>query len=102
MQALSSARTAVRAAAQARPATAAAARRGMATEPEIAWSEYRAGKATLQEWVDANRHKVAGGFFTFYVGLAAWNLRPTKGGKKQAAPEAVAEPAPEVVAEPAK
>lgn len=51
----------------------------------MSWSQYRSGEKTLAEWVDANRHIVAGSMFAFYVGLAAWNLRP---GKKKAAPAA--------------
>lgn len=62
-------------------------RRGLAThEPEVSWAEYRSGKKTLNEWVDANRHIVAGSFFVFYVSIAAWNLRP---GKKKKATTAV-------------
>lgn len=58
-------------------------RRGLAThEPQVTWAEYRSGKKTLNEWVDANRHIVAGSFFAFYVSIAAWNLRPGKKRKK--------------------
>lgn len=58
-------------------------RRNLATnEPQVTWAEYRSGKKTLTEWVDANRHVVAGGFFVFYVSLIAWNLRPGKKRKK--------------------
>lgn len=78
-----------------RPAGAqrVAPRRGMAAhadEPVVTWGEYRSGKATLGEWVDANRHVVAGGFFCFYVGLAVNALRPKKNKKPEAAEEAAA------------
>lgn len=46
--------------------------------PPVSWSEYRDGSKTLAQWVDANRHKVAGGMFAFYASLAAWSLRPKK------------------------
>lgn len=75
-----------------------APRRGLAThEPEVSWGEYRSGKKTFAEWVDANRHVVAGSMFAFYVGLAAWNLRPGKKKKKAAAAEEAGEPAAEPV-----
>lgn len=47
----------------------------------MSWAEYRKGDKSLQQWVEGNRHYVAASFFAFYVGLAAWNLRP-KGKKK--------------------
>lgn len=76
----------------------AAPRRGLATqEPQVSWAEYRAGDKTFAEWVDANRHIVAGSLFGFYVGLAVWKLRPT--GKKADEPEA---PAKEAAEAPAK
>lgn len=57
-------------------------RRGLAThEPEVSWGEYRSGKKTFAEWVDANRHIVAGGFFAFYVSLAVYKFRPGPKGK---------------------
>lgn len=95
MQALSGARTALRRAAQSPRMTNGGAfakpqRRGLADEAEVPWADYRAGKVSLQEWVDGNRHKVAGGFFAFYVGLIGWNLRP----KKNKDPAPVPEPAP--------
>jgi fermentation-respiration switch protein FrsA (DUF1100 family) len=68
-------------------AAQAPARRGLAAhadEPVVLFADYRAGKATLAEWVDANRHIVAGGMFAFYVSLAAIALRP----KKKPAPAA--------------
>lgn len=62
-------------------------RRGMAThEPEVSWAEYRSGEKTLAQWVEANRHVVAGSMFFFYVGLAIYKLRPGRGSKS--APEA--------------
>lgn len=73
-----------------------APRRGLAThEPEVSWSEYRSGQKTFAQWVDANRHIVAGSMFAFYVSLAAWSLRPGKKKKKPAAAEEAAEPAAE-------
>lgn len=101
MQALSSARGAVRRTAQLRPAVGNAQRRGLATEPEVAWADYRSGKVSLQEWVDSNRHKVAGSFFFFYMGLGAYQLRPKKKQATEAAPE-VAAVAAAPVAEPTK
>ena len=55
-------------------------RRTLAThEPEIAWSDYRSGKVTFQQWVDGNRYIVAGSMFAFYVGLGVYlGLRPKK------------------------
>lgn len=54
-------------------------RRGMAThEPQVSWSEYRSGEKTLAQWVEANRHIVAGSMFAFYVSLAVWKLGPKK------------------------
>jgi hypothetical protein len=70
----------------------AAPRRGLAAhadEPVVPFSDYRAGKVTLAQWVDANRHIVAGGFFVFYCALAANAFRPKKNKKaKQAEEEA--------------
>lgn len=57
-----------------------------AHEPQVTWAEYRSGQKSLAEWVDANRARVAFGFFVFYAGLGAWNLRP-KGKKKPAEPK---------------
>jgi hypothetical protein len=59
-------------------------RRGLAAhanEPEVLWSDYRSGKVSLAEWVDGNRHIVAGGFFLFYCALAANAFRPKKNKK---------------------
>jgi hypothetical protein len=65
-------------------ARGAAPRRGLAAhanEPEVLWSDYRSGKVSLAEWVDGNRHVVAGGFFLFYCALAANAFRPKKNKK---------------------
>ncbi len=102
MQALSSARAAVRRTAQLRSTSHVGnnvQRRGLATEPEVAWADYRAGKVSLQEWVDGNRHKVAASFFFFYIGLGAYQMRPKKKKAVDATPDA-ADAAP--AAEPAK
>lgn len=92
MQALTSpaARSAARSAA---PSASRALRRqqlrAFASDvPPVSWAQYRSGDKTLAEWVDANRHIVAGGMFAFYVGLAAWNLRPGKKSKAPAEPAA--------------
>lgn len=78
-------------------------RRGLAThEPQVSWSEYRSGQKTFAEWVDANRHIVAGSMFAFYVSLAAWSLRPGKGKKKKAAAAEAAEKEAAAAAAPAK
>lgn len=56
-----------------------------AHEPEVSWSDYRAGKATLNEWVNGNRHIVAGGMFAFYVSLGLYfGLRPKKKSEEPA------------------
>lgn len=108
MQALSGARAAIRRSAQLRPTSNVvgnAQRRGLATEPEVAWADYRSGKVSLQEWVDGNRHKVAGSFFFFYLGLAAYQLRPKKkpaADETATATDATTEAAAAAVAEPAK
>lgn len=58
----------------------APARRGLASHAEevVTWSEYRSGKVTLQQWVDGNRHIVAGGLLSFYGLLAVYFMRPKK------------------------
>jgi hypothetical protein len=71
----------VRGARGAMSASRAPARRGLAAhadEPVVPFSDYRAGKATFAEWVDANRHIVAGSIFAFYVTLAVVKFRPKK------------------------
>ena len=97
MQALTSARAALRRAIHA-PQTSSSSgivqRRGLATEAEVPWSDYRAGKVTLQEWVDGNRHKVGAAFVAFYVALGAWNLRPKKKTADKSEAGASAEAAP--------
>ena len=94
MQALNTARTAIRRAAvgQTQPARAAP-RRGLATEPEVSWAEYRSGKVTLSEWVDANRHIVALGLLSSYGILAGLKVRSGRKKKKDSAPEASEEAA---------
>lgn len=80
MQALTGARAAIR-----RSAQVTVPRRRFAAEPEIPFADYRTGKVTLTEWVDANRHKVAGSFFAFYVVLIGYKLRPKKKAAEPAA-----------------
>lgn len=86
MSALTGARAAMRRAARLpRAGGAAPPRRAMSgahEEPQVAWADYRSGDKTFAEWVDANRHVVAGGFFVFYSSLAAYALRPKKGAKE--------------------
>jgi len=87
MQALTGARAALTGARAAirRSAQVTVPRRRFAAEPEIPFADYRTGKVTLTEWVDANRHKVAGSFFAFYVVLIGYKLRPKKKAAEPAA-----------------
>mmetsp|Transcript_5743 Transcript_5743/g.11406 ORF Transcript_5743/g.11406 Transcript_5743/m.11406 type:complete len:94 (-) Transcript_5743:184-465(-) len=58
-------------------------RRGMASDahhdPPVSWSEYRSGKKTLSEWIDANRPIVVVGTLAGYVAL----IKLFGGGKKK-------------------
>eukprot|EP00180_Rhodochaete_pulchella_P000554 Plantae.Rhodophyta-Rhodochaete_pulchella.ctg13987.p4 GENE.Plantae.Rhodophyta-Rhodochaete_pulchella.ctg13987~~Plantae.Rhodophyta-Rhodochaete_pulchella.ctg13987.p4 ORF type:complete len:110 (-),score=13.36 Plantae.Rhodophyta-Rhodochaete_pulchella.ctg13987:746-1075(-) len=77
-------------------ASGVAGRRGMATEESVSWGEYRSGKKSLQQWIDANRPiVVVGTLVGWYVVIKGISMA-VGGGKKKAPPateEAAAEPA---------
>lgn len=61
------------------PAPTRAPRRAMSSdEAPVPWGDYRAGKISLQQWVEGNRHYVALGTLTLYISLGVLATRPKK------------------------